>query len=217
MFPEIDYAFSIASKRRGNWRPEFTVYLRLHVGQGELEWRPFVPQVCFVAQEELRQDFVEPAFTLGGIQVYRLRSPYSLYPLCPLRYNRHTLASNSIIIPLPGCLFTNPRVGLGEKKGGLCIAHFPGHMSPYEEDISSIEFSLEGYFPWRPGEKPDYSDFLAAFSILPELFGVLWQEGLDSGLNEPLGFHYRGRPSQGIQTSDQSDRPESLSETIAFI
>jgi len=202
MFPKVVCRVTIASEPGGNWGPEFALSLRCQVRQGELEWRPFVPQISFLAQKYIRQVPVELAFTLGGIQVYRLRDVESFDLICPLRHIRHHLFSNSIIIPIPGCLFTNPQEEPGEERDGLCVVHHAGHMSPYEGDISSIEFSLEGYFPWRPGEKPDYSDFLAAFSILPELFDVLWQNGLDSGLNEPLGFHYRGRPGQGIPPSN---------------
>jgi len=215
MIPRLVWKVTIASKRRGNWRPKVTLSLRCQVRQGELDWRPFVPQIAFVAQPLINRLTVEAAFTVGALTVYRLKENYNCYAACPYcGLGSHSLEKETLLVPLPDFIYSSGQKGQGDRLNGLFIVHSADHMSPYEGDISNLEFSFVGYLPWRPGEKPDYSDFLAAFSILPELFGVLWQEGLDSGVNEPLEFLFNGCPNQERQPLEQPDKPESLSEVV---
>jgi len=42
------------------------------------------------------------------------------------------------------------------------------------------------YLPWRPGEKPDYSDWIKIFNMIPDIIEDQLKDGLDSGINEEV-------------------------------
>jgi len=192
MFPQIFYDVQILP---GDKRPKFSFTLQVNIRKGELEWRPRVPTVCMVGIQDIPKDQLQKRFAVGKVKIFSPAEAFFVRRVLVIGERMYNLLimPDYLVIPLPGCIYTHPM-----KKEGCdiraVILFRGGYMSPYEGDINSLDIAIEGYLPWRRREKPDYTDFLEAFSVVPKLLEQLWHDSLDIGASEELVYKYQGRP-----------------------
>jgi len=203
-FPEIEYGFKIHPKPRGNWRPKVDMWFRLEVKEGELAWRPHVPSIVFANTEyfwDNPSEALKPWKEIEGNKVYKAQKKrkcgscsvckgVGILPEGDKRCSRPNVGT--IVVPLPESnpwLYGSPRKGKDDKFARVGI--YFGH---YLEPGFQLQGRISFYLPWRPGPKPDYSDFAGLFSVTPKILYELLQDGLDSGVSEELTFEFKGRP-----------------------
>ena len=184
--PRFKYSIHIHPKPRGNWRPK--VEISISIRAEDHPWRPRLEGLCI--------------WGIGG----------------QTRYSELIEAENCIFLPqIEGKENTiihikgkKPSIWIGDlaakdsecaaiwkyfKKGDRKLVSYDTEEklsyilllrhSYLDEDIS-INDSF--YLPWRLGARPDYSDFMARFRLIPQAIYNQLLDGLDSGESQELNM-----------------------------
>ena len=195
-FPKIEYSVHIHPKPRGNWRPQVDFSLRMKVQKGECAWRPYLTGIAFVAQSrfEKNRDNLREHTTIDGVKIYRtVNDSFCIYDCGVIedgleyKYSR-TFSTDTFVIPCDKVFWDSPKRGKGQKYNALYL-----EWDMYLEEGKVIVHQATFYLPWRPGVKPDYSDFGKAFSVVPRLLYEMLQDGLESGTSREHKITFTGR------------------------
>jgi|GEM_PF-4569102 len=173
---EIKYKVAIASKPRGNWRPECTLELILKIMGAPPEYdRLPLPTVLLANEGSLW--FIEThPFYLEDIPVLRVTtsSPGTLMCRGELSCELYAPREGDYILPLPGLIYASPYEGDGYYYEGMLLVRHNFRLAQ-EQDALVYSVRQRVFLPHRPGENPDYGDWLKVLSVVPRLLAKLWR------------------------------------------
>lgn len=199
--PRFDFRVKIHPKPRGNWRPRAEI--EINIKTEDCPWRPRLQGLHIwggFAKHYSWGNLEDPFPIPDRYLVKRNGGNGSFYH--PPGKNPFLRVDNLPNGELPvSYLHDQPERG---KIAGSWVSSTPedegkrNYVSVVPSNYleKDINRKISFYLPWRPGARPDYSDFMAVFKLIPPIIYSQLQDGLDSG--ESNALEYKGEANAAM-------------------
>jgi len=170
-------------KKRGNWRPE--VIITLEILAPAFPHRPYVPRLHIVSIN--MKDFIEKGIRPEEAEWFwpvTHEKPFKIISRDKWFLDLSDLARDSSDNLKEDCTHAfhdSPKRGVE--------AAYPltgGDIGPGGFLEVNYRHDLHLFLPWRPGIRPDYSDYMARFENAGRWFAERLKDGEDSGQNDEM-------------------------------
>ena len=182
--PRFDYSIRIHPKPRGNWRPK--VEISLQIKAEDHPWRPKLKGLCIWGVWGSDWNLygfngVEPCIYLDQIQGRAFVPDIS--------GKKPFIWLGDLQTGEPTAIWDKPQRG----ESNACNYSKQEHSSytivlddGYLEKDKFVTRTF--YLPWRPGARPDYSDFMQRLALIPQIVYNQLLDGIDSGESTELNL-----------------------------